>query len=43
MAYVDPTISVSGSGTGKIIQDAPIYANKSSTASGGNTYNIVGY
>ena len=41
--YVDPTISVSGSGTGKTIQDAPIYANKPSTASGGNTYNVVGY
>ena len=41
--YVDPTISVSDSGTGKTIQDAPIYANKPSTASGGNTYNVVGY
>ena len=41
--YVDPTISVSGSGTGKTIQDAPIYANKPNTASGGNTYNVVGY
>ncbi len=41
--YVDPTISVSGSGTSKTIQDAPIYANKPSTASGGNTYNVVGY
>ena len=41
--YVDPTISVSGSGTGKAIQDTPIYANKPSTAFGGNTYNVVGY
>lgn len=41
--YVDPTISVSGSGISKTIQDAPIYANKPSTASGGNTYNVVGY
>lgn len=41
--YVDPTISVSGSGIGKTIQDAPIYANKPGTASGGNTYNVVGY
>lgn len=41
--YVDPTISVSGSGTGKTVQDAPIYANKPGTASGGNTYNVVGY
>ena len=41
--YVDPTISVSGSGTGKTIQDAPIYANTPSTACGGNTYNIVGF
>ena len=41
--YVDPTISVSGSGTSKTIQDAPIYANKPSTTSGGNTYNVVGY
>ena len=41
--YVDPTISVSGSGTSKTIQDAPIYGNKTNTASGSNTYNIVGY
>ena len=41
--YVDPTISVSGSGTSKTIQDAPIYANKPSITSGGNTYNVVGY
>ena len=41
--YVDPTISVSGSGTSKTIQDAPIYFNKPNTALGSNTYNIVGY
>ena len=43
--YVDPTLSVetfSTDGT-KNIMDAPIYANKPSTASGGNTYNVVGY
>ena len=41
--YVDPTINVSGSGTGKTIQDAPIYANRPSIVSGSNTYNVVGY
>ena len=41
--YVDPTISVSGSSTEKTIQDAPIYAKQPNTASGGNTYNVVGY
>ena len=43
--YVDPTLSVETFSTGgtKNIMDAPIYANKPSTASGGNTYNVVGY
>lgn len=40
--YVDPTINVSGSGTGKTIQDAPIYSARPSTAHGGNQYNVVG-
>lgn len=41
--YVDPTINVSGSGTGKTIQDAPIYSGCPNSASGSNIYNVVGY
>ena len=45
--YVDPTInvSVSGSGTGKTIQDVPIYSNRPTISYGGsgNNYAVVGY
>ena len=41
--YVDPTISVSGTGDSKAIQDAPIYSNKPTSPQGGNSYNVVGW
>lgn len=41
--YVDPSISVSGSGAGKSIQDAPIYSGRPNSAFGSNIYNVVGY
>ncbi len=42
---VDPNITVSGSGTSKTIQDAPIYSNRPTTTYGGpgNNYAVVGY
>ena len=42
--HVDPNIAVSGSGTAKTIQDAPIYNNKPNTTYGGsgNNFAVVG-
>ena len=41
--YVDPTINVSGSGTSKTIQDAPIYFGRPTYNHGSRQYNVVGY
>jgi hypothetical protein len=43
--YVDPTISVSGSGTSKTIQDAAIYSGRPTVAHGGSGYQnmSIGY
>ena len=42
--YIDPSISIttSGSGSNKTIQDAPVYSNNNN-ANGGNEYNLCGF
>ena len=41
--YVDPNITVSGSGTSKTIQDVPVYSGKPTNNYGANTYLHLGY
>ena len=41
--YIDPNITVSGSGVSKTIQDAPVYSNYPATSYGGSNPAYVGY